>query len=114
MAAFRRRGWPALYGDAADPGFVAGLPLGEAGWIVAAMPHVPVILGHAATRDQLLRGLAEAGFSGRIALTASRPEEVEELAGLGAALVLSPFSDAADEAVERLLAAGGPGATIPP
>ncbi|WP_291296106.1 cation:proton antiporter [Elioraea sp.] len=114
VRAFQCRGWPALYGDAADPGFVAGLPLAEARWIVAAMPHVPVVLGHAATRGALLRALAEAGFSGRIALTASRPEEADGLRGLGVALVLTPFADAADEAVERLLAAGDLGATFRP
>jgi len=102
---FRARGWPALYGDAADPGFVSGLPLAEARWIVAAMPHIPVILGHAGTREALLHGLAAAGFRGRVALTATRAEEAEALEGLGAALVLTPFADAAAEAVDRLLRA---------
>jgi Kef-type K+ transport system membrane component KefB len=119
VAAFRRRGWPAVYGDAADPTFVAALPLASARWIVAAMPHVPLVLGHAGTREALLGALREAGFAGRVALTASTAGEEEALRGLGAALVLSPFADAAKEAVDRLAAAPAPtnttpGATVPP
>lgn len=113
VRAFRRRGWPALYGDAADPGFVSGLPLAEAQWIVAAMPHVPVILGHAQTREALMHALREARFAGRIALTATRPEEEVALRSLGVSVVLNPFADAAAEAVDRLLRAT-PAATVPP
>jgi Kef-type K+ transport system membrane component KefB len=113
VRAFRRRGWPALYGDAADPGFVSGLKLSEARWIVAAMPHVPVILGHAQTREALLQALKAARFEGRIALTATRPEEEGALRDLGVSVVLNPFADAAAEAVDRLLR-DDPAATVPP
>jgi Kef-type K+ transport system membrane component KefB len=113
VRAFRRRGWPALYGDAADPGFVSGLPLAEARWIVAAMPHVPLILGHAQTREALLAALKEARFEGHIALTATRPEEEQALRDLGVAVVLNPFADAAAEAVDRLFRLD-PAAMVPP
>ena len=105
VSAFRARGWRAIFGDAADPGFVSGLPLAEARWIVVALPNIPLILGHAGTREALMHALAAAGFRGRVALTAARADEAEALERLGAALVLTPFADAAAEAVDRLLRA---------
>ena len=111
VRAFRRRGWPALYGDAADPGFVSSLPLGQARWIVAAMPHIPLVLGHPGTREALVGAVREAGFTGRVALMAGTAEEAEMLRALGADLVLNPFADAAREAVDRLAVAP---ATVPP
>jgi Kef-type K+ transport system membrane component KefB len=114
VRAFQRRGWPAVYGDAADPGFVSGLPLASARWIVGALPQIPLVLGHAATREALLHALREAGFAGRIALAVGRREEEAGLLALGVSLVLNPFGDAADEAVERLLAHPEQAATIPP
>jgi Kef-type K+ transport system membrane component KefB len=113
VRAFRRRGWPALYGDAADPGFVSGLPLTEAQWIVGAMPQIPLILGHAQTREALMHALKEARFEGRIALAATRPEEEELLHALGVSVVLNPFTDAAAEAVDRLFR-DDPAAMVPP
>jgi Kef-type K+ transport system membrane component KefB len=111
VRAFRRRGWPALYGDAADPGFVSALPLAEARWIVAAMPHIPLVLGHPGTREALVGAVRAAGFAGRLALMAGTAEEAEMLRALGADLVLNPFADGAREAVDRLAEAP---ATVPP
>lgn len=105
VRAFQRRGWPAIYGDGADPTFVAGLPLAEAEWIVVAVPHAAGVLGHAETRSALLGTLRQAGFKGRVALTATSPGEEARLKALGADVVLSPFADAADEAVQRILEA---------
>ncbi len=110
VRAFQRRGWPAIYGDAGDPVFVSSLPLAEAEWIVVAVPHSAAILGHAESRAALVAALQHAGFRGRIALTATRPAEEDMLRALGATVVLRPFADAADEAVERILAAGRAGA----
>jgi Trk K+ transport system NAD-binding subunit len=69
------------------------------------VPHAAAVLGHAETRAALLAALRHAGFRGRIALTATAPGEEVLLRELGADIVLSPFADAADEAVQRLLAA---------
>ena len=104
VRAFQRRGWPAIYGDAADPNFVAGLPLGEARWILVAVPHAAAVLGHAETRGALLAALRHAGFTGRVALTATAPGEEARLREIGADVILSPFADAAEEAVQRILA----------
>lgn len=106
VRAFQRRGWPAIYGDAADPTFVAGLPLAAAEWVVVAVPHAAGVLGHAETRGALLAALRQAGFRGRVALTATTPGEEARLRGIGADTVLSPFADAAVEAVDRILSLG--------
>ncbi|TQF78181.1 sodium:proton exchanger [Elioraea sp. Yellowstone] len=108
VRAFQRRGWPAIYGDITDPTFVAHLPLAHAAWVVVAVPHTTGVLGHADTTDALVGALRQAGFRGRIALTATFPGQAARLKALGAEVVLSPFADAADEAVQRLLAAAPP------
>jgi Kef-type K+ transport system membrane component KefB len=106
VRAFQRRGWPAIYGDVSDPIFVAHLPLASAEWVVVAVPHSSGVLGYADTNDALVGALRQAGFRGRIALTANFPVDEARLRGIGADIVLSPFADAAEEAVDRLLAAG--------
>ncbi|WP_439577249.1 cation:proton antiporter [Elioraea sp.] len=106
VRAFQRRGWPAIYGDVSDPIFVAHLPLTSAEWVVVAVPHAVGVLGYADTNDALVGGLRQAGFRGRIALTANFPVEEARLRGLGADTVLSPFADAAEEAVDRILGLG--------
>lgn len=106
VRAFQRRGWPAIYGDVSDPIFVAHLPLERATWVVVAVPHASGVLGYADTNDALVSALRHAGFRGRIALTANFPVEVARLKGIGADAVLSPFADAAEEAVDRILDLG--------
>ena len=106
VRAFQRRGWPAIYGDVTDPIFIAHLPLEHAQWVVVAVPHTAGVPGHADTADALVGGLRQAGFRGRIALTATFPVQEARLRGLGADVVLSPFADAAREAVDRILGAG--------
>ncbi|GIX08549.1 cation:proton antiporter [Elioraea sp.] len=108
VRAFQRRGWPAIYGDITDPTFVAHLPLARAAWVVVAVPHTTGVLGHADTADALVGALRQAGFGGRIALTTTFPEQATRLKALGADVVLSPFADAAEEAVQHLLAAAPP------
>lgn len=106
VRAFQRRGWPAIYGDVSDPIFVAHLPLETATWVVVAVPHTVGVLGYADTNDALVSALRHAGFRGRIALTANYPVEAARLKGIGADAVLSPFADAAEEAVDRILGLG--------
>ncbi|WP_333670706.1 cation:proton antiporter family protein [Elioraea tepidiphila] len=106
VRAFQRRGWPAIYGDVSDPIFVAHLPLETATWVVVAVPHTVGVLGYADTNDALVSALRHAGFRGRIALTANYPVEAARLKGIGADAVLSPFADAAEEAVNRILGLG--------
>ncbi len=49
--------------------------------------------------------LGEADFKGRVALTAGDPAQAEEYHRLGAHLVLQPFNDAAEQAVEAVTGA---------
>lgn len=83
--------------------FLAGPPLGSAGWILVALPRAGDVLGHGETRGALLAALRHAGFKGRVALTATVPGEEARLCEIGAYGVFSPFADAADEAPRRTL-----------
>ncbi|MCS6921454.1 MAG: cation:proton antiporter [Elioraea sp.] len=104
VRAFQRRGWPAIYGDITDPVFVSHLPIDKAEWVVVAVPHLVGVLGHADTADALVAALRHAGYRGKVALTATFPDQEPLLKALGADLILSPFTDAAREAVDRILA----------
>ena len=104
VRAFQRRGWPAIYGDITDPVFVSHLPIDQAEWVVVAVPHLVGVLGHADTAVALVSALREAGFRGKVALTATYPDQQAQLKALGAEVILSPFTDAAREAVDRILA----------
>lgn len=83
------------YGDAEDPDFALSLPLSGARWVVCTPPS-------AETNLSLLRVLKAAGFTGKIALTAHHADEAPRFKRAGADLVLTPFVDAAKEAVDNL------------
>ncbi len=96
-------GLDVVYGDASDPEFLVHLPFRAARWVVLTVPGIERGLTHDDPRRATLQALRTAGFAGQIAVTARSEEEVAELRRLGAELVLSPFDDAADRAVELLL-----------
>ena len=58
--------------------------------------------GHAYTLIQLTHA---SGFRGRVAVASHDPGDTEDLIGAGADIVLDPFQDAADRAVELLCGA---------
>ncbi len=91
----RARGLPTQYGDAEDPELTGTLPLQQAKWIVSTTPLVDVGLA-------LLHALREHGYEGKVILTAHTDAEAERLKAGGADLVLLPFVDAADQAVDLL------------
>jgi Trk K+ transport system NAD-binding subunit len=103
---WRALGLPARFGDATDPEFVEGMPLGRAEWVVSTVPAHPTGLTHDDPRITLVQLARAAGFRGRIAVASHQQGEAEALTGAGADLVLEPFQDAADRAVELL--AGAP------
>lgn len=90
-----RRGWPARYGDAEDPELIRSLPVGGCRWVVCTSPL-------AETNLTLLDALRQQGYRGRVALTARMPSDADRLTRAGADLILCPYFDAADRAVERL------------
>jgi Kef-type K+ transport system membrane component KefB len=98
-----RRGHPVLYGDAADPGLAAELPLKGVRWVVIAIPPHPMGLSHADPRRALMHALRERGGGFEIGVIARDEEEAQQLHHLGANLVLQPFPDAAVRAVERIV-----------
>ena len=102
---WRDMGLETEFGDATDAEFVAELPLPHAEWIVSTVPVHPTGLSHEDTRSTLIQLTRTAGFRGRVAVASHHSRDTEELIAAGADLVLEPFQDAADRAVELLCGA---------
>lgn len=83
------------YGDVENPDLPAHLPLAQARVAVSTVPLVE-------TNRELFGSLRAAGFAGRFAATAHNDDDARELAALGVDVVLTPFADAADQAVDVL------------
>lgn len=97
---WRSLGLTARYGDTTDPEFIAGLPLGNAKWVVSTIPVHATGLTHEDARRTMIQGVRAASFTGRIAVTSHHQTDTEKLMASGADIVLEPFQDAADRAVE--------------
>jgi Kef-type K+ transport system membrane component KefB len=102
---WRDLGLEADFGDASDPEFVAELPFRGAEWMVSTVPIHPTGLSHEDTRRTLIQLTRSAGFTGRIAAASQSVGDTEALFGAGVDLVLEPFQDAADRAVDLLCGA---------
>ncbi|MDP4033981.1 MAG: cation:proton antiporter [Pseudorhodobacter sp.] len=111
---WRELGLEAKFGDATDPEFVAELPFRGTEWIVSTVPIHPTGLSHEDTRTTLIQLSRTAGFSGRIAAASHSARDTEVLSGAGADMVLEPFQDAADRAVDLLCGAEEEGRTAIP
>jgi Kef-type K+ transport system membrane component KefB len=97
------RGQPMVYGDAADPELIAALPLQGVRWVIFALPAAAGLpLTHADPRRAAIAALRERGYRGLIAVAHAGGADAQTFA---ADLVLEPFPDAAERAVERLIAA---------
>jgi len=94
----RKLGLSVLYGDVGDPELLAQLPLDKTRWVLCAVRDHDLNVS-------LFHLLVDAGFNGRIALTAGDPDQAREYRLLGAHLVLQPFNDAAELAVETVAGA---------
>ncbi len=94
---WRGFGLPVFYGDIGDPEILQHLPLTAAKLVVVTVREPDINLN-------LLRGLRQQGFKGRIALTARQEEEAQLLLEAGADIILRPFADAAEQAAEVLVA----------
>jgi len=99
---WRTLGLDADFGDASDPEFVAELPFRGAEWMVSTVPIHPTGLSHEDTRRTLIQLARAAGFSGRMAAASHSAGDTEVMVSAGVDLVLEPFQDAADRAVELL------------
>ncbi len=101
---WRDAGLEADYGDATDAEFIAELPLQRAEWLIATVPVHPTGLSHEDARRTLIQLSYSAGFTGRIAAASHSAEDTETLLRAGIHLVLEPFQDAAERAVDVLCA----------
>lgn len=95
VAAWRRQGLDARYGDASDPEFLAHVAEARPAWIVCTVPDLDV-------SRTLVRALREDGFAGGVAATAHAHADAERLRQAGFDLVMLPFVDAAERAAATL------------
>jgi len=98
LARWKAEGLPVVYGDAADPELFEQLPLGGVKWVVATTPDLD-------TNRLLLRQLAAHGYKGRVAIACRSAQDAEALQSAGADLLLRPFLDAAEQAVDAITSA---------
>lgn len=104
LAAWSKLGLDGRFGDATDPEFATHLPLGDAKAVVSAVSRERGAFTDVDPQVAMIHGLREAGFNGQIVLSANQEKEADALLERGADLVLKPFGDAAEYAVERLTA----------
>jgi Kef-type K+ transport system membrane component KefB len=96
VRAAQRLGIAARYGDAGDADILDALPLQGAQWVVSSIREADV-------NRALLYGLRQHGFQGRVAVATHHSGEVQALRRLGADLILQPYEDAADQAVDLVV-----------
>jgi len=94
-------GFELRYGDAEDPEFVGSLPLDRVHCVVNTLRDRHV-------NRALLHGIERSGSRPRVVLTADTEQEAEALRGRGADIALVPYSDAARDAADRILASAEP------
>ncbi len=99
---WRRLGQDGAFGDATDPEFASHLPLSRAKAIISAVPRVSMGLTEGDPRVALVHGVRSQGFDGKIAVAMHTETDAEFLTKQGADVILTPFSDAAEFAVETL------------
>jgi Kef-type K+ transport system membrane component KefB len=99
---WRNDGLDATFGEASDPEFIAHLPLDGVQWVISTVRDPKEGVTHSDERIVLIQTLREAGYEGRIAVASNSVADFEALKAAGADLVLEPFHDAADRAVELL------------
>jgi Trk K+ transport system NAD-binding subunit len=102
---WREPGLDTEFGDATDAEFVSELPLSRADWIVSNVPIHSTNLSHEDTRITLIQLTRAAGLRGRVAVALQRARDTEELFGAGADILVEPFQDGADRAVDLLCGA---------
>ena len=71
-------------------------------WAISALSQHHQGLAHEDPRLVLINGLKERHFQGKIVVNTHYQHEVEEMKAKGADIVLLPFQDAADRAVELI------------
>lgn len=107
VSRWRKLGLDVEYGEAGDAELMGRLPLHRLEWVVSTIPVLEGGLLHDDPRLAIVHALRAVGFKGKLAVTSHRDAEVDGLMSAGVDLVLEPFQDAADQAVD-LLGGGRP------
>jgi Kef-type K+ transport system membrane component KefB len=102
---WRELGLETVFGDATDAELIAEILQSSVEWIVSSIPIHPTGLSHEDARNTLIQLTRAAGFHGRIAVASHQASDTEDLLASGADMVLEPFQDAADRAVDMLCGA---------
>lgn len=102
---WRELGLTSQFGDATDPEFVAELPFKNTRWVLSTIPVNLRGVGSEDDRRTLIQILRSVGYRARLAVASHIALETKELLDAGADLVLEPFQDAADRAVDILCGA---------
>jgi len=99
---WRGRGLDAIYGDLSDQEFITHLPLKGVKWVISTASDRETGVTHEDSRIAMIKTLRKFGYSGKIAVTSQHGTRTDELKEAGADLVLEPFQDAADRAVDLI------------
>lgn len=99
---WRNQGHAVMYGDASDLSFISHLPLQGVKWVVSAMPQHDIGVTHEDPRLSLIEGLKQQHYTRGIAVSTQNLHDKKILKEKGATLILLPFYDAAEQAVERM------------
>lgn len=102
---WRHRGFDIMYGDASDMDFIEMLPLKTVQWVICAMPQHDLGVTHEDPRIVLLDALKRQHYQGKVAVSTHFTHDIANLKQHGADLVLQPYHDAAEQAVQRIKAA---------
>ncbi|MEX1201147.1 MAG: cation:proton antiporter family protein [Methylophaga sp.] len=102
---WRQRGFDIMYGDASDMDFIEMLPLQTVQWVICAMPQHDLGVTHEDPRIVLLDALKRQHYQGKVAVSTHFTHDIASLQQHGADIVLQPYHDAAEQAVERINAA---------
>ena len=99
---WRDRGLDTIYGDLSDQEFISHLPLKGVQWVISTATDRETGVAHEDSRIAMIKTLRQLGFKGKIAVTSQHGTRIDELTEAGADLVLQPFQDAADRAVDLI------------
>lgn len=89
-------GYTVIYGDVENPEFIGSLPLANIQWVVSTIRDRQI-------NRMLLAGLKQQGYQGRKAFAVTSRHDQALFEQEGVDIVLEPYSDAAKEAVDKLL-----------
>lgn len=90
------KGFWTCYGDAEDPECFSYLPYKDVKWVVSTAPTLDA-------GRILLNTIKHYGYNGKVAVTAHSFDDKELLTRMGADLVLMPFEDAGEVAIEKIV-----------